>query len=83
MTSILSQWKRVFNETNSNVIISKWKNIWSIFLCISRSTSSFEYFEKNNEPGRLFVSEIIDYKKRCYLNAEKGAYQNTYGQLKC
>ena len=46
-------------------------------------TSSFEYFEKNDEPGRLFVSEIIDYKKRCYLNAEKGAYQNTYGQLKC
>ena len=46
-------------------------------------TSNFEYFEKKDEPGRLFVSEIIDYKKRCYLNAEKAAYLNTYGQLKC
>ena len=46
-------------------------------------TSYFEYFEKKDEPGRLFVSEIIDYKKRCYLNAEKAAYLNTYGQLKC
>ena len=26
-------------------------------------TSNFKYFEKKDEPGRLFVSEIIDYKK--------------------
>ena len=47
------------------------------------STSYFEYFEKKDEPGRLFIPEIIDYKRRCYLNAEKAAYLNTYGQLKC
>ena len=35
MTSILSQWKRVFNATNSNVIISKSKSIFWIFFCIS------------------------------------------------
>ena len=35
LTSIVSQSKRVFNSTNSNAIIFKWKNIFWIFLCIS------------------------------------------------
>ena len=29
----------------------------------------FEYFERKDEPQRWFLSEIIDRKKRCYLNA--------------
>ena len=30
-----------------------------------------EYFEKKDEPQILFVSDIIDCKKRGYLNAQK------------
>ena len=35
------------------------------------STFNLEYFQKKDEPQRLFVSEIIDYKKRGYSNGEK------------
>ena len=35
MTSILSQKKLVFNETNSDAIISRSKNTFSNFFCIS------------------------------------------------
>ena len=42
-----------------------------------------ENFEKEDEPQKLLVSEIIDYKMRGYLNAQKAAYQNTYGQSTC
>ena len=31
----------------------------------------------------LLFSEIIDWKKWGYLNAQKAAYQNTYEQSKC
>ena len=69
---------------NSDAIISKSKNIFSIFFSISGIYIKFRIlWKRKDEPGRLFVSEIIDYKKRCYLNAEKAAYLNTYGQLKC
>ena len=34
-----------------------------------QSAKTFEYFEKKEEPQRWFVSEIIDCKKRGYLNA--------------
>ena len=54
-----------------------------IFSSFPEFKPKLDYFEKKDEPGRLFVSEIIDYKKRCYLNAQKAAYLNTYGQLKC
>ena len=33
------------------------------------STWNLEYFEKENEPQRLFFSEIIDCKKSGHLNA--------------
>ena len=39
-----------------------------------------KYFEKKDEPQRLFCSEIIDCKRLGYLNAEKAPCQNTYGQ---
>ena len=39
--------------------------------------------KKNDEPQRLFVSEIIDCKSRSYLNAQKATYQNTDGQWTC
>ena len=36
--------------------------------------------QKKNETPRLFGSEIIDCKKRSYLNAQKTLCQDTYGQ---
>ena len=66
------------------MLLSQNQKIFSDFFSpFPQFTSNFEYFEKKDEPGRLFVSEIIDYKKRCYLNTEKVAYLNTYGHLKC
>ena len=46
MRSILSQEKRVFNTTNSNATISKSKNIFSIFFCISVIYIKFEILWK-------------------------------------
>ena len=60
--------KSTFHATNSNAIIFKWKNILSNFLCISGIYINFVILWRKNEPRRLFVSEIIDYKKRGYLN---------------
>ena len=50
----------MFNAINSNAIISKSKNIWSIFLCISGIYIKSGIFSKNDEPRKVFVSEIID-----------------------
>ena len=60
MASILSQQKLVFNATNSNAIITKSKNIFSFFFWVSEIYINLEYFEKKDEPRKLFVSEIID-----------------------
>ena len=48
-----------------------------------KSTLNLEYFERKDEPRRLFVSEILDFKKPSYLNAKKSACQNTYRQSTC
>ena len=39
-----------------------------------------KHFEKKDEARRLFLSEIIHWKKRGYLHAKKAPCQNTYGQ---
>ena len=71
----------MFNTTNSNAIISK---IFSeFFSAFPESTKNLEYSEKKGEPWKLFVSEIIDCKKQGYLNPQKDAYQNTYGESTC
>ena len=81
MTSILSLSKRMFNATNSNAIISKSKNmLWMVFW-ISGIYIKLGILWKKHEPQRLFVSEIIDCKKRSYLNASKAPCQKTFGHL--
>ena len=64
----LSQNRKIFSE---------------FFSALVQSTSNLEYFEKKDDPQRLFVSKIIDFKKRSYLNAQKAPCQNTYGQPTC
>ena len=54
-----------------------------IFSAFLESRQNLESFEKKDESQKLFVSEIIDCKNRGYLNAEKAAYQNTYGESTC
>ena len=74
----------MFNATNSNAINSKSNINFSFFFsAFPESTWNFEYFDIKDEPERLFVSEIRDYKMRGYLNARKAAHQNTYGQSTC
>ena len=73
----------VINETNSNAIISKSKNIFAIFFCISGIYKNLEYFETKDEPLKLFVSDIINCEKQGQLSAEKAAYQNTYEESTC
>ena len=53
------------------------------FSALLESTEKLKYFGTKDELPNLFVSEIIDYKKRGYLNAEKGLFRNTYGQWTC
>ena len=54
-----------------------------LFSAFPKSIYNLKYFETNDEPQRLFVSDIIDCKKRCYLNAKKAPFQNTHGQSTC
>ena len=56
-----------------HIFLSLWKKI----------SSKSSVLEKQDEPQRLFLSEIIDSKKWGYLNAQKAPCQNTYGQSTC
>ena len=47
------------------------------------STWNLEYFEKKDDPSKLFFSEIIHYKKRGYLNEEKPKCLKSYGMSTC
>ena len=53
------------------------------FYAFPGSTSNMEHVWEKDELWRLFVSQIINYKKLGYLNAQKAGYQNTYGQSTC
>ena len=60
------------------------QKIFAQFLsAFAESIQNWKYLEKRDKPSRLFVSEIIDCKKQDYLNVQKAAYQNTYGQSTC
>ena len=50
------------------------------FSSFPQSTYNLKYFEKKDDPQRLFLFQIIDSKMRGYYNAEKAPCQNTYGQ---
>ena len=57
-------------------------------MILSQNQKMFSHFfsaflEKNDVPWTLFVSEIMDYKMQDYLNAQKAAFQNTYGESTC
>ena len=56
MTSILSQEKRVFNETNSNAIILKSEKIFWIFFFISGIYITLEILSKKS-----WASEVISF----------------------
>ena len=42
-----------------------------------------EYVEKQDEPKKSFISEIIDCKKPGYLNAQKAPFRHFYGRSTC
>ena len=48
------------------------------FFAFWESTSKLQYFEIKYESSRLFVSEIIDWEKRGYLNAQRAWCPNAY-----
>ena len=83
MTSIISQEKQVVNATNSNAVISKSTNVFSIFFYLSGNYIKFGILWRKDESQRLFVSEIKNSKMRGYLNGQKVPYQNTYGKSTC
>ena len=47
------------------------KKFSEFFSAFPVSTQNFIYFEKKFEPQRWFLTEIIDWKKRISLNAQK------------
>ena len=70
------------NQFKCNYLKVK-KTFSELFPAFPQSTKNLEQFETKDEGQRLFVSEIIDWKNRSYLNAEKAPCQNTYGQSTC
>ena len=50
--------------------LSQNQKIFSLFFAaFTESTKNFQYFERKDEPQRRFLSEVLDYKKRGYLNS--------------
>ena len=45
------------------------ENFCSIFFAVLLSTWIFQYSEKENEPHRSIISEVIDSDRCAYLNA--------------
>ena len=56
------------------------KNFSQFFSVFPESTYNSEYFQKKVDTYKRFLTEIIDWKERSYLKAQKNPYQNTYGQ---
>ena len=50
------------------------------FSSFPQSTYILKYFEKKDDPQRLFLSQFIESKMWGYLNAKNASCQNTYGQ---
>ena len=70
----------MFNAT-IQILLSQKENISSEFFSgFPEPTFNLEYFEKKDEPQKLFVSEIIDFNNQCYSNAKKTPCQKTYQQ---
>ena len=67
----------------SEQLLKNRKIFSEFFSAFLKSTQKLEYFEKEDDPPRFFVSEIIDCKKRSFLNAQKALCQKTYGQSTC
>ena len=64
--------------------LSQNEKIFSEFFdAFPQATYNLKYFEKEDDPQRLFLSQIVDSKMRVYLNAKKGWCQNTIGQSTC
>ena len=57
-----------FIATNSNGFISGTKDFFWIFDCISEMCMKLGHFQKKDEYPSLIISEIIDPKRRGYLN---------------
>ena len=57
-----------FTATISNAIISKTKDFFGIFYCISEICMKFRAFSKKDGYPSLIISEIIAAKRRGYLN---------------
>ena len=49
-------------------LAKKQKLFWEFFSTFLRSSSTFEHFQKKDDPHSLCISEITDFKKRCYIN---------------
>ena len=57
-----------FPATISNAIISKTKDFFWIFYCISEMCMKFRAYSKKVGYPSLIISEIIDAARRGYLN---------------
>ena len=51
------------------------------FTAFLKSTFNFEHCERNDECHSLCISEVIDGKKRAYVNVRRVTFQYTVGQL--
>ena len=49
-------------------LAKKQKLFWEFFSTFLKSSSTFEHFQKKDDPHSLYISEITDFKKRCYIN---------------
>ena len=57
-----------FTATISNAIISKTKDFFLTFYCISEMCMKFRAFSKKGGYLSLIISDIIDAERRGYLN---------------
>ena len=53
---------------SQKLLSKKQKDFSQFFVPFLKSASYFEHFEKYDEPDRLYIFEIIDCGRRCYVN---------------
>ena len=85
-----TRWE-VFSLSKSECLIHRIQTQFSqnleifseFFFPFPESTWNLECIDQKVQLQRLFLSEIIDWKKRSSLNAQEAPCQNTYGQSTC
>ena len=77
MTSIPAARCRIFSQQFETPLSQKQKTFSGFFIAFLKCAWNLERFQKEDDYPSLIISELIDAKRRGYLNVQKVLLQNT------